>query len=158
MRKFYLVIIRNISLIQWIKSPRHKVSRTARDLERVSTRHPSVMNWAPCCAMVLRHSSKRLRKALPRSTIKAWHSSMVLSSNLPSVIKRENNSLPDTMAVIGFSVSLREVTVDWISDLSFALNSNLTFPFDSKQTKSEAQLIFCCRSESCCFNSNLIVN
>lgn len=63
--------------------------------------HPSLMYCAPFIAMTRRESNSFFRNTWPLWTIISLHSSIVLSSNFPSVMKRENSSLPDTTAVIG---------------------------------------------------------
>lgn len=75
---------------------------------------PSVTNWAHCFAMIFLAKRSVFKKSSPRRNIRFLHSSAVLSSNVANVMKRKNNSLAGTMAVIGWSDERIIFTADWI--------------------------------------------
>lgn len=87
-------------------------------LPMVKFTHPSMTNWAHWFAMTVRASSSLRKNFVPRWIIISRHSSTVLSSNVVNVMKRENNSLAETTAVIGCDVDLITLTADWMVECS----------------------------------------
>lgn len=75
-------------------------------------------NCAHCFAIIFRASSNFFKNTWPRCSMISLHSSTVLSSNLANVMKRENSSLAETTAVMGWFVPRISFTADWMVECS----------------------------------------